>query len=275
MKYIITALVLASVIVIIRLSMGTYEVTASSHVARLSERPTVGVPSADSLRVPILMYHHVGSMPPKPDAIRRDLTVSPSDFEQQVKWLHDNHYQSISLEQVYLATQGKFTLPKQPVVFTFDDGYDDDFTVAEPILRKNGFIGSFAIVPDFVGTPGYTTWDAIRAGQKDGMEMVSHTMNHFDGTSPKYDAKYITQNLTDARAKLEKELGTKTNILIYPYGHSTPEYRKIAQQVGYVMGLTTHFGTHVNPHDLMLTPRVRAHGDETLTVFEHAISSSK
>lgn len=88
--------------------------------------------AATTVHVPILMYHHVGSLPPEADNVRRDLTVSPEAFEAQLRWLSGQGYEAVSLEQIYLATQGQLLLPKKPVVFTFDDGYADVFLEAVP-----------------------------------------------------------------------------------------------------------------------------------------------
>lgn len=229
----------------------------------------------DALAVPILMYHHVGSLPPDADALRRDLTVSAQDFETEVAWLSQRGYSSVSLAEVYQKTQGTGSLPVQPVVFTFDDGYADVFQVAVPILLKYHMRGSFAVVPGFLGQPDYATWDMVEAAHKAGMEIVSHTENHFDGSSTKFDAQYIRQNLEQSLRELETRLGSVPRILVYPYGHYTQEYIKVAQQVGFVMALTTHYGRHVDVHNLMLTPRVRVHGFETMEKFEESITGIK
>lgn len=234
-----------------------------------------GTVPPDALAVPILMYHHVGSLPPDADALRRDLTVSAQDFESEVAWLSQRGYSSVSLAEVYQKTQGTGSLPVQPVVFTFDDGYADVFQVAVPILLKYHMRGSFAVVPGFLGQPDYATWDMVEEAHKAGMEIVSHTENHFDGSSAKFGAKYIQENLEQSLRELETHLGSIPRILVYPYGHYTPEYIKVAQQVGFVMALTTHYGRHVDIHNLMLTPRVRVHGMETMEKFEESITGIK
>lgn len=219
------------------------------------------------LRVPILMYHHVGSLPDNPDEIRKDLTVSKKDFAEQAKWLKDNGYTSLTLEQVFQATQGAFQLPAKPVVFTFDDGYEDVFVNAVPVLLRHGFVGSFAVVPGLAGKPDYATWDQIQNTKQLGMEIVSHTFNHFDGSNKEFDAQYIKTNLEISLAELDNLVGKVPRILVYPYGHYTREYISVARQVGFTMALTTQFGRYVDPKNLMETPRVRVHGEQSLKTF--------
>lgn len=227
------------------------------------------------LLVPILMYHHIGEVPVNADSTRRDLTVSMKDFTAQVQWLEQQNYHSVSLEQVYQASRGQFLLPSKPIVFTFDDGYVDAFNNAPAVLHAHGFMGSFAIITHYVGQPDYATWDEIRAAQKLGMEMVSHTQDHFDGSSPKYNFDFIKQNLIGSRQDLAQELGSPPHILIYPYGHFTNDYVKAANEAGFDMALTVAFGNHVDPSDMMHIPRVRVHGNETLERFIEVLIGAK
>lgn len=229
--------------------------------------PVAHAETGVGLFVPILMYHHVGPLPPESDGVRKDLTVSSQDFATQVAWLAHNGYTSVSLQDVYLATQNKFTLPRKPIVFTFDDGYADVFAYAVPLLQQYGMVGSFAVVPGFLGTPDYATWADIISAKALGMEIVSHTENHFDGSSAKFDSAYIEHNLRESLADLESHIGPVPRILVYPYGHFTPEYVAVAERVGFTMALTTRFGSYIDAHNLMLTPRVRVHGGEALDRF--------
>ena len=52
-------------------------------------------------------------------------------------------------------------LPKRSVILTFDDGYDDVYEHAFPLLMQRGMVGTFFITTDFVERPGYVTWDQI------------------------------------------------------------------------------------------------------------------
>lgn len=228
-----------------------------------------------ALTIPILMYHHVGDLPKNAGKTQTDLTVSTASFKAQVKWINSNSYTGVSLEDIYLASQNKFAMPKKPVVFTFDDGYSDVFQNAVPILKEYGYTGSFAIITQNPGTTAgnnvYAPWQAIAQAYLGGNEIVSHTQNHFDGSNPKFSANYIYQNLSGSLVDIRQNLGTTTNILIYPYGHYSNMYIEQAKKAGFVMGVTVHEGKIINLDDLMKIPRVRVHGAETLQRFEELI----
>lgn len=272
-------LVFSSVILIVARSFSPHIVRSANPAPRDAKHADLAASAplpprpGPTVRVPILMYHHVGDVPTDANAIRRDLTVSTDDFSRQVQWLHDQGYTSMTLVGLYQAIATHSGLPAKPIVFTFDDGYTDVFDNAVPILKKYGYTGSFAIITQFPGRADYASWDQLRAAQAEGMEMVSHTQDHFDGSNIiKYSPEYIKADLGGARDDLQRELGHPVNILVYPYGHYTPEYVKIAASMGYVMGLTVHFGREVNVQDLMEVPRVRVHGHEDFEVFKKILS---
>ena len=243
-----------------------------SLVTEKDRQPLPLPPKGQSVKVPILMYHHVGSLPAAPNVIRKDLTVSAADFEEQVKWLFDSGYTSIQLQDLYNFSKGQFRLPKKPVIFTFDDGYRDVFENAIPILKKYGFTGSFGIITQYPHTVSgdnfYASWEQISAAQAAGNEIVCHTQNHFDGLSPKYNSEYIFQNLSGCQQDIVDHLGAVEPILIYPYGRYNESYIKEANRAGIIMGLTVHEGDAINLDDLMEIPRVRVHGKEDFEKFK-------
>jgi peptidoglycan/xylan/chitin deacetylase (PgdA/CDA1 family) len=256
-----------------------HNIPQKEHLVTKKDREPLIIPEASikagkTVTLPILMYHHVGEYPQDANSIRKDLSVPTSNFESETAWLAAKGYNSITLEQLYLFSQGKFTLPKKPIIFTFDDGYKDDFDNAVPILKKYNFVGSFAVITQWPGqTQGtniYASWDDIQKAKSEDMEIVCHTQNHFDGTNPKFDSSYIFQNLSGCKKDLNDH-GISTDILIYPYGHYSLDYINQAKKVGFVMGVTVHHGDVINLDNLMQVPRIRVHGAETLGKFENAI----
>ncbi len=237
--------------------------------------PTAPDNLGKSIRMPVLMYHHVAHLSEQQrakDPLANDLTVDPADFEAQVKYFYDLGYHSITVNQLYLALTANEQLPSKPLIFTFDDGYMDDFTNAEPILKKYGYSGSFAIVTELLGHDGYANWSDIISADKSGMEILSHTENHLDLISSKYSQQDLNREIQGSKQKLESQLGHPVEYFIYPYGHTNLGVEALVQAAGYKLAFTTAYGMHQYQGKLLHEPRVRVHGVNGLqklkTIFE-------
>lgn len=228
-----------------------------------------------SLNLPILMYHHIGYAPPNSGKIRADLTVSPENLKTQVYWLKEHGYHSVKFADLYNYSLGTGKLPDKPVILSFDDGYQDTFDNALPILREVGFSGSFAIITQYPathsGTNFYADWNTIKSAANEGMEIVSHTQDHFDGKKSKYTEAFILNNLKGSREDIFNHLGLSTETLVYPYGRYTSKYIELAKQAGFKLGVTVHWGNKVDLDNLMEIPRVRVHNTTTLEQFALAL----
>lgn len=150
--------------------------------------------------VPVLMYHSIGI--PNEKWIFRHLTCPYKIFESQLRWMKKKQFHTISLKQLYDHMNEGIALPKNPIVFTFDDGYLDNWVFAYPLLKKYGFNGTIYINPDFVDprdicrktlldvwtgkidigkleTTGYLSWNEMKEMIKEGvMNIQSHAMTH-------------------------------------------------------------------------------------------------
>jgi len=220
------------------------------------------------LKVPVLMYHHVGELKENATALDLDLTVSPKNFEEQLNYFKQNGYESVSLSQVYLAlTEGK-TLPAKPVVFTFDDGWKDALQNAIPLLEKYGYTGSFAIATELLGRPDYSTWTDVMSAKNAGMEILSHSENHLDLTSAKYSDEDLRREIFDSKTKLELDLKTNVDFFVYPYGKLNQKAEEMVKQAGYKMAFTTAYGMDLSKDKLLEEPRVRVHGQNSLEKFK-------
>lgn len=176
------------------------------------------------LFIPMLTYHRV-------DNTHKAMTVHPADFEEQLQYLANMGYTSVTLDEVADYFRGEGELPAKPIVITFDDGYEDNQRVAVPLLRKYGFKAIIFVVSDYVGKPGYLTWQQLRAVQERAISIGSHTMNHAD--LAKVDAGELAEQLRNSKTSLEKGLGTSVDYIAYPHGRFNARVAAAAQTAGY------------------------------------------
>ena len=129
---------------------------------------------------PILEYHMVKEDAP-PEEHR--YVVPPADFAQQLDYLAEEGYTTITPQDYARARKGKQELPAKPVILSFDDGYEDNWRVVFPMLQERGMKAVFYVVTNDIGQPGYMTWDNLFDLEHSGMEIGSHTANHIPLTT--------------------------------------------------------------------------------------------
>lgn len=220
------------------------------------------------IRVPILMYHYISVPPPDADIYRLDLSVTPDQFANQLRWLRDNGFTTISLDDLYAALTGGARLPERPVILTFDDGYADAYDYAFPLLREYDMIGTFFVVTEWLdrARTGYLTWEQARAMAADGMSIQSHSRTHLDLTDG-CDHDCLVYQLLGSVESIEAQTGTRPRFFCYPSGRYDEAVLELLPQVGLLAAVTTHAGTlHVND-GLLELKRVRVRGSTGLDTF--------
>jgi peptidoglycan/xylan/chitin deacetylase (PgdA/CDA1 family) len=176
------------------------------------------IPVTTSVNVPILMYHHISDAPTH-NVLDKSLTVTSLLFNQQLDHLKTQGYSTITFNQLFDALYYNGPLPRKPILLTFDDGYDDAYTVAYPALVKHGFSGMFYIITGKVGWQGQMTWPQLSQMLTNGMQMGSHTVHHVDmGQVYTNSPEQAQQELQVSRATMQQRLGIVIQQFCYPSG---------------------------------------------------------
>jgi peptidoglycan/xylan/chitin deacetylase (PgdA/CDA1 family) len=201
------------------------------------------VPAPHALKIPIFIYHSVRPANPKDSDTQKSYEITPELFEQQLKYLQDHGYTTISLDQVAADLKAGTTQPvEKPVVLTFDDGWHNQYKYAFPLLKKYHMMATFYVYTNPIGTKHFLTWDELREMRAAGMTIEDHSLSHpiFKGMT--LDA--VRAEVTDSKKILEQELGTPVVHFASPYGYSSPEIMKIVGAAGYETYRTTYKGVY-------------------------------
>lgn len=187
---------------------------------------------ARGTRIPILTYHSI-------DESGSVISTSLDVFRRQMKSLAESGHEAISLSQLVDTFKNSQKFPTKAIVLTFDDGFQNFYTRAYPVLEQYDFKATVFLVTDFCG--GYNdwagnppelhqskllSWSEIRELSEYGIDFGSHTRTHPDLT--KLPLELIEAELSESKASIEDALGSKVDTFAYPFGKCDPAVREAA-----------------------------------------------
>jgi len=216
--------------------------------------------------IPVLMYHHVSPA-------GGPLTISPENFESQIRWLAKNGYVTLTADEFARFLRGA-PMPAKSIVLTFDDGYLDNYVHAHPVLLRYGlnaimFLvtsrvhdGAFRSIGAELTAPARThqacerlvydgradevtvRWSEVELMRAAGtFEFHSHTHSHLRWDQLCGDAaskrQQISADIEKSKAILNERLGSVSRHLCWPEGYFDTDYIDAARAAGYEYLYTT------------------------------------
>lgn len=219
------------------------------------------VKSAEPIKFPILMYHHIADV-----VDGNTLFVPPTEFKMEMTALKKAGYYTLSPQEALrvLTTNEK---PADKIVWiTFDDGYKNAQTAAAPILTSLGMKGSFFIITGMVGNEDKMTQQSLlEMKQNPLISLESHTVDHIDLQYANLDE--ASKQLTESKTYLDQLLHQNTSVICYPSGRYNDQTAAIATKSGYQLGLTTQPGLASRADGLFALKRVRVSYGQTESSF--------
>jgi peptidoglycan/xylan/chitin deacetylase (PgdA/CDA1 family) len=182
---------------------------------------------------PVIMYHSICN-----DSKDTKLSVSPASFERQMKFLKDNHYNIVTLEEMGRYIKDGMRPPYNTIAITFDDGIYDSYQNAYPVLKKYRIPATMFIITGKIGQFGYLGWKDVREMSDSGLITIgSHTVTH--EWLPTVSADKLRTELTESKAILEKNTAKQVNTFCYPYGAYGEREKEAVKNEGYIYAATT------------------------------------
>lgn len=204
---------------------------------------------ANGNKIVVLAYHQIDNN------LSNLYTVTPQVFVNQTLSLLDRGYVSINSDDYYAWRMGDKTLPPKCFMLTFDDGYESDYQIVYPILKKMNLRATFFPVASQIDSPGSLSTKQLRdMAMDERCAFGSHTFNH--KVLPLLDTEELKRELLDSRLFLEKITGKKTISLAYPFGAWNEATITIARDVGYNMAFTIIGGVNESSTDLFRLRRI-------------------
>jgi peptidoglycan/xylan/chitin deacetylase (PgdA/CDA1 family) len=201
--------------------------------------------------VPILMYHSIDH-----NDKATKLSVSPESFARQMEFLHKNNYNVISLEKAVSYIEKKERPAQKTIAITFDDGFENNYKDAYPVLKKYNIPATIFVIINRVGTAGFVNWDEIKEMSDSGVITIgSHAKSHFWllGSDP----NFLNDEVVNSKKILEEKLGKKVNLFCYPMGAFDARSKKAVEDAGYACAVSTNPGGNVPAEDVYAIKRIK------------------
>ena len=190
------------------------------------------------VKLPILMYHNLS----KNQKSLSKYTISPTEFENDMKYIQENGYTTVNLQELIAFTEGA-NLPEKPIIITFDDGYESVYEYAYPILKERNMhaviniLGKYTQIysnsDDHNVNYAHITFAQIKEMTKSGLiEIGNHSydlhktqyrvgIERIGGESLDEYKKMLTDDLTKTQNLLKENTGIVPIAFAYPFGKSS------------------------------------------------------
>ena len=188
--------------------------------------------------VPVLSYYRLSKNKPSKMAITRD------DFKAQMKYLKDNDYHVITLDQLLGFIDYQEQIPEKSVAITFDDGWISIYDIAVPILKEYGFPATIFIYTDFVGGGKAMSWKHIKELSEAGFDIQCQTKTHRNLTVLKNKESFkqyfnsLEMEISYPKKLIKEKLNKECNCLAYPYGKTNNLVIAMLKKHGYRAAFT-------------------------------------
>lgn len=213
-----------------------------------------------STPVHILMYHAIETR--KGD----ELFIPKDKFREEMKYIKDQGFNTISLDELYSNIVDDKPLPENPVLITIDDGYENSYNNAFPVLKEFGFKACVFMITSFIDKVPCLHADEMREMEKSGVTIESHTVSHRKLSELSYDEQKT--ELKDSKEALEKVLGRKVNYLAYPSGKFNNDTLALDKELGYTMALSTVDGVADKSNGIYKLKRIYVSDNYSVDYFK-------
>ena len=172
----------------------------------------------------IVMFHHVTG---NPGLIKSSCIL---DYEKFAAFIEAYASQCASIQDVVKRKK------KNKIAVTFDDGLEDVFTVAYPLLKERGVPFTVFIVTEFLNTPGYITQEQLEILSADTLVTIgSHGLSH--EIFPEMSSEKKKEELISSKKILEGITKRDVEFFAYSHGQYDAQTLKLVKCYKYAMSV--------------------------------------
>ena len=238
------------------------------------------VDEVSARRLPVIGYHHILKDEENTLFTENQAVISYDNFREQMKYLHDNGYQSIDSEGLIGFLNGR-ELPEKSVLITFDDGYQSNLTYAYPVLKEYGFHAMIFVMTGYIaGSDSPFDPDRLLMLSREGMAACSDVFEYFSHSHDMH--KMIEKRpmlLVSSREEILADLDMSLNVeeigvagFAYPFGEYNAALVKCLKEKGVQFAITTRRDYAKKRTERYAIPRFVISRDTSFELFEEIIT---
>ena len=227
------------------------------------------------LYIPILMYHRIANIP-------NDRNSLPLEkFIEQMDYLKNNNFTTITTEQLYDYYINKIPLPPKSILLTFDDGYEDNFINALPYLKKYNMSAIVFPISTWIGKTNdwenfgkektnTMSLEQLECWLASGMEIGAHSKTHpFLSTC---STEELDSEIIDCKNELEQLLKAPITTFCYPYGNLSEKAIDKISSAKYKCAFAIFENAPLDKLNILALPRIGISSRQSLTEFKFKVS---
>ena len=204
----------------------------------------------ESVKLPILMYHHISER----NGRLNKYTISPDELESDLDYIQKSGYTTVGIQDLINYTNGG-DLPDNPIMITFDDGYESVYDYAYPALKKHNMKAVVNIIAkyselysksdDHNVNYAHLTFEQLREMTNDNtFEIGNHTYDlHSSGERKgiqkkknESDVKYaeiISADIKKAQIMIADNVYKMPAVFAYPFGTISKQALPVLKRIGF------------------------------------------
>jgi peptidoglycan/xylan/chitin deacetylase (PgdA/CDA1 family) len=200
------------------------------------------------------MYHRIAPPAEAGDSLP-GLVVSPAAFTAQLTAFKQASWRTITAADLAAYFVSGQQPPRRTFVITIDDGHQDGYTHAFPILQQLGFVATYYMITDRIGRTGFLSADELQAMGAAGMEVGSHTVSH--ATLSRLKPVRLATQLSLSQSQIAGVVGAPPVSIAYPRGKWDPAVAAATAASGYAIAFTEAPGCGLRQANRFASPRLR------------------
>ncbi len=212
--------------------------------------------------------------------------ISADEFERQLQFIKENNYQVVPMDQAIelliteKAKNGKY------ICITFDDGYENNYEIAWPILKKWNYPAHFFLTSKYLNRNQritknnqqfdipYMDEQMIKDLIANGCSIGAHSVSHSNLTACSEEKCF--DELIQSKNELERTFSVPINTFSYPYSYYDKRVIKAVKKSGYDYAFSLEYRSikSINSKMRYRISRMVIHDNENIDKFTKKLSGN-